>query len=351
MLEDGFVLLLGDFLEGVDDLVHDTLTDLPAAVDVKHGGIGVTLDVIRAVDVGVVDRGLGVDPADQIARALVACGSAETEDLQVFAVLLAQEDTDLAPVVGGDEGAMLNDLCRAGNACRNTREFSVRTIEEEHLDAAVVAAFQFGKCGGVGVAPHLGAAVGVAHAAAHTDRRSAKSGGVAAGGAVLPRFDDRCGDAVYQEEQRFARRHNIFRVIGNLCHILLFARQEAIQDALRAACECGIVRRLIVVHVRGVGMDRAEDDLVRGDGGVQLCDLFAHAADEVSADLHEVAGAEDHLLRAVFDGKRGGNDRRLDILGDALKKLSGKADPFILRRNVDFRPADFEFTHDTYLSS
>ena len=318
VLEDGLGLDVRDLGNRVVDLVDDAAAGGPGTLDVEHRRVGAAVLRVLADDVGVVDRRLGLDPADEVARALVAGGGAEAEDVEVLAVLLAEEDLDLAPVVGGDEAALLADLRGAGHVGDDARELLVGVVGEDHLDAAVVAAFELREGGAVGVAPHEGVAVGVADAAAHADRGAAEAVGVAALGALRPGLGDDGGRLVAEDVEGLDGGQAV--VGGDLRDVLAAFGEESAQDLEGVARLRGAgfgPDRVGVVRVDGV-----HDDLVRVEaGGIELA---ARLLDEVRADPHEVAGAEDGLFAVGLDGEGRHRDRRLDLVRGAFEELAGE---------------------------
>ena len=101
--------------------------------------------------------------------------------------MLAQEHLGLAPEVGGDEQPVLDALCRAREVRHDAGQLAVRAEDVQKLDAGVIAALDRGELCGLGVAPHLGGAVVIAHAAAHADDSAADRVREAAGGSLSPR--------------------------------------------------------------------------------------------------------------------------------------------------------------------
>ena len=206
---NGSCLYLLNLFQSHFNLVEYPFPDLPRPFDVKHGRIRIPLFGVYTNHVRVLDRGFGFHPANQVTWAKVACRRTEREQEQVFPVFLAEQDLDLSPVVRGDDASLLHDLRGTSDIGNDTRQFFCLIIDEHQFYTVIVAGFQFGEGGSVGVAPHFRCSVRIADAAIHTDRGSAESRGVAAFFAIVPRLNDRLSDGVCKIVKRVVRAHTV----------------------------------------------------------------------------------------------------------------------------------------------
>ena len=123
--ENGVFLITSDLFVNRQDLICDPLAYLVTAADVIHGGIGVSGDIVGTAYIGIVNGSLRVYPSDKITGTLVACGAAHGQKVDVITQFLPEEGFCATPVVGRDEAALLQNLCRAGNVCNDTGRFFV----------------------------------------------------------------------------------------------------------------------------------------------------------------------------------------------------------------------------------
>ena len=336
----------------LDDLVCDALACLAHAGEVKHGRVCLSGMRVGALEVRVVNVAFRLDPADKVDRALVARGGALRQQEDMLAEMLAQEHLRLAPEVGRDEQTVLDALCRAGKV-RDDAGQLVFIIENIHqFDAGVVAALDFGEFCGLGVAPHLGGAVIIAHAAAHADDGAAERVREAAGGALFPRFKRGLCDLAGEELQKLV----VLRDLGvggdvSALYILLSGGKLGFQKCAEAAGIAGEAAGGIaaaLVAGAGMGVDGGDDDLhgVKAHGVVG--ELFTHGIAQRPRNADEVAAAEDGLLAVGGHGHRGHAQRLFHILGDALGKLADKRYLFIRCQRI-LCPADLKMTHNYHI--
>ena len=224
--------LVQAFLVQIDDLVGNALAGLAHTGQVKHGGIGLALGRIVALQVGVIDIGLGLYPTDKINRALVTGSTALCQQEDILTKVLAQQHLHFAPEVGGDEQTVLDALGGAGQVGHDTGELLGFIKDIQQLDAGVVAAFQAHEHSGVGIAPHLGRAIGIGSAAAHAHHGAAEGIGIGTGGAALPGLQNHLGQALQQQVIHFLIGGD-FGVGTDGCalDILSVGRQFAFQQA------------------------------------------------------------------------------------------------------------------------
>ncbi len=104
---------------------------------------------------------------------------------------------------GGDEQPVLDALRRARKV-RNDAGQLVFLIRHTSARCRVVAALDLGELRGLGVAPHLGGAVVIAHAAAHADDSAAEGIEKAALGARSPGRQRGLGDLAGEELQKLS---------------------------------------------------------------------------------------------------------------------------------------------------
>ena len=340
------------FIVDLDDLICDALACLAHAGEVKHGGVCLSGVRVGALEVRVVHVAFRLDPADEIDRALVARGRAERKHKELVAEMLAQEHLGLAPEVGGDEQPVLDALRRARKV-RNDAGQLVFLIKDIHqLDAGVVAALDLGELRGLGIAPHLGGAVVIAHAAAHADDSAAERVREAAGGAPCPRFERGLGDLAGEELQKLVvlRDLGVGGDVGTL-HILLSGGKLRLQKGAEAAGIAGEAAGGIAaarIAGAGMGVDGGDDDLHRVKAHGVAGELFAHGVAQRPRNADEVAAAEDSLVAVGAYGHGGHAQRFFHVLGNALGKLADKRYLFIRCQRI-LCPADLKMTHNYHI--
>ena len=270
----------------------------------------------------------------------------------MVAEMLAQEHLGLAPEVGGDEQPVLDALRRAREVRHDAGQPAVRAEDVQQLDAGVVAALELGELRGLGVAPHLGGAVVIAHAAAHADDSAAECVREAAGGALCPRFERGLGDLAGEELQKLVvlRDLGVGSDVGAL-HILLSGGKLGLQKGAEAAgiageAAGGVAAALIAGT--GMGMDGGDDDLHRVKAHGVAGELFPHGVAQRPGNADEIAAAEDSLVVVGGHGHRGHTQRLFHILGDALGKLTDKRYLFIRSQRI-LCPADLKMTHNYHI--
>ena len=336
------------FIVDLNDLICDALACLAHAGEVKHGGVCLSGVRVGALEVRVVHVAFRLDPADEIDRALVARGRAERKHKELVAEMLAQEHLGLTPEVGGDEQPVLDALRRARKV-RNDAGQLVFLIKDIHqLDAGVVAALDLGELRGLGIAPHLGGAVVIAHAAAHADRRAAEGIDKAALGAGGPGRQRGLADLFGEELEGLLGLRDV-GVGGNVgaLDILLIGRQLRLDQRAEAGRVAGeFAGGIVAVGVAGARMDvgGGDDDLHRVKTCVVPGELCAHGIAQPPADVDQIAGAEDGLVGLGADGEGRHADRFFDIFGDALGELPGER-YLLVRRDGLLRPPEFQFGH------
>ena len=212
MLKGQRIIIVGDVLIGIEDLVGNASARKRAAFDVKHGRVCPAFVVRVVVDVGIHDRRFRLHPADKITRALIAGGGAKRQNLQLVAELFTQELLDLAPIVRGYEGTVLQHLRRTCHICDNARDLTVFVEGVENFDTAVIAALKLGEVGGVGVAPHQRRTVVIAGATAHADRSPAEAVRDLCRLAGVPGTYDCLSDLLRDIRRRLVLRQHIFRL-------------------------------------------------------------------------------------------------------------------------------------------
>ena len=266
--------------------------------------------------------------------------------------MLTQEHLGLAPKVGGDEQPVLDALRRARKV-RNDAGQLVFLIKDIHqLDAGVVAALDLGELRGLGIAPHLGGAVVIAHAAAHADDSAAERVREAAGGALCPRFERGLGDLAGEELQKLVvlRDLGVGGDVGTL-HILLSGGKLRLQKGAEAAGIAGEAAGGIAaarIAGAGMGVDGGDDDLHRVKAHGVARELFAHGVAQRPRNADEVAAAEDSLVAVGAYGHGGHAQRFFHVLGNALGKLADKRYLFIRCQRI-LCPADLKMTHNYHI--
>ena len=336
----------------LDDLVCNALAGLAHAGQVEHRRIGLALVRVGALEVRIVHVAFRLDPADEVDRALVARGGALRQQEDVLAEMLTQEHLGLAPEVGGDEQPVLDALRRARKV-RNDAGQLVFLIKDIHqLDAGVVAALDLGELRGLGVAPHLGGAVVIAHAAAHADDSAAERVREAAGGALCPRFERGFGDLAGEELQKLVvlRDLGVGGDVGAL-HILLSSGKLRLQKGAEAAGIAGEAAGGIAaarIAGAGMGVDGGDDDLHRVKAHGVARELFPHGVAQRPRNADKVAAAEDSLVAVGAYGHGGHAQRFFHVLGNALGKLADKRYLFIRCQRI-LCPADLKMTHNYHI--
>ena len=340
------------FIVDLNDLICDALACLAHAGEVKHGGVCLSGVRVGALEVRIVDVAFRLDPADEIDRALVARGGAERKHKELVAEMLAQEHLGLAPEVGGDEQPVLDALRRAREVRHDAGQLAVRAEDVQKLDAGVIAALDRGELCGLGVAPHLGGAVVIAHAAAHADDSAAERVREAAGGALCPRFERGLGDLAGEELQKLAvlRDLGVGGDVGAL-HILLSGGKLRLQKGAEAAGIAGEAAGGIAaarIAGAGMGVDGGDDDLHRVKAHGVARELFPHGVAQRPRNADEVAAAEDSLVAVGAYGHGGHAQRFFHVLGNALGKLADKRYLFIRCQRI-LCPADLKMTHNDHI--
>ena len=287
--------------------------------------------------------GFGLDPADQIDGALAACGRAEGQQENIFAQSFTDDGLALAPEVRGDESAVLDGLCGAGDVGDDTGQLACFIEEVQQLDAGIVAAFQRIEVGGVGIAPHGSGLIIVLGATAHTDGSAAELIGELGGLHGLPGTCNSFRNAVAQEEAGFAVAHNGF-IGGQRIGILDAGRCVLLEDGEGGT---GFDVVAFILH-GGVGMGGGEDQVLAVKFGQDLCQLFADIIQQAQVGSDQVTGAEDNILIAHFQCQSGGKYGGFDIFGNSFAELATEVD-LLFGGQVDFSPTGTECTHGIFL--
>jgi hypothetical protein len=103
------------------------------------------------------------------------------------------------------------------------------------------------------------------------------------------------------------------------------------------------VASAIVAH-RGVGMDRADDQLILGEAAV-CGKSISYGVEKLAAGRNQVAGNVDHAVIAAFHGERGNGNGGFNLTRDSFVKLTDEINAASFGNDADLTPTELDLIH------